>query len=131
MGVGPRARIRHLFDGRDMTPESCRIRPPGGRCRGRFHAVRGFLDDCLPTACGSASQLHHSHGTRTGPVLSRFWSIAFVVAVLGWAGYVEWRYHRNLNQVFPAEALHIGLDRDGVLPDLARGLTSGVRPSIR
>jgi hypothetical protein len=47
---------------------------------------------------------------------------AFALAVLGWAGYVEWRHHRALSQVFQAEALSAGLDREGDFPDLAERL---------
>ena len=122
MRVWSAGALRHLFDGRDMTPDTLSefIRRAEG-AGGDFDAVRWFLIDCAERLAGQRQRFDRSTGQNWTGIVAVL-VLAFVGAVLGWAGYVEWRYHRNLLQVFAAEALGIGLERDVALPDLAQRL---------
>ena len=122
MRVWAAGALRHLFDGRDMTPDALnefirRAEDAGAD----FEAVRWFLVDCAARLAGQRQRFDRSTGPNWTGIVAVL-ATAFVGAVLGWAGFVEWRYHRDLNRVFAAEALAIGLDREGALPDLAQRL---------
>lgn len=110
---------RHLFDGRNMTPDLLAdfIRR-AAQAGTDFRAVHVFLEDCAARLAGERQQFDRSTGPNWTGIVAVL-VVAFVCAVLSWAGYVEWRFHRDLNRVFAAEALEIGLDRDGPFPDLA------------
>jgi type VI protein secretion system component VasK len=111
--------LRILFDGREMNADLLadfirRARGAGAE----FDDVRLFLEDCAQRLSGERRHFDRSTGSNwTGIVFVLI--AAFVLAVAGWAGYVEWRFHRALTRVFEAEALAVGLDRDGSFPDLA------------
>lgn len=81
--------------------------------------VARFVADCLNRLEQGRTQSSATPRTTgwTGIVLVLV--LAYIGAVLGWIGLSEWRFHRDLTQVFQAEALQIGLDRDGAIPDLA------------
>jgi type VI protein secretion system component VasK len=46
-------------------------------------------------------------------------ALAFALAVVAWAAWIEWRFHRDLSAAFATRAISLGLDREGPFPDLA------------
>lgn len=114
---------RLIFDGRDISAASLRdfIRK-AGEAGPEFAGVQAFMERRLAVLEGSRTSFDRNLGAGwTGITLVLI--LAFVLLVAGWAGFVEWRFHRDLTRLFDAEALDIGLDRDGVLPDLPQRLT--------
>lgn len=113
---------RYLFDGRDISAGSLHdFIGKAAEAGPDFDGLRGFLQTSLARIEGQRRSFDTSQGTNwTGIVTVLI--MAFVLAALGRAGFVEWRYHRALTEVFQAEALQIGLDRRGKMPDLAQRL---------
>ncbi len=113
---------RLLFDGRDISPATIREFVAKARAAGReFDPVRLFLERCIERLDGGRRRFDRSTGSNwTGIVVVLI--AGFCLAVLGWVGWVEWRFHRDLSRVFAAESLAIGLDRTGEIPDLAARL---------
>jgi type VI protein secretion system component VasK len=114
---------RLIFDGRDMAPATLRdfIRKASD-AGADFDGVRVFMVRRLAELEGSRTRFQRNLGAGwTGITLVLI--TAFVLLVAGWAGFVEWRFHRDLTRLFDAEALSIGLDRDAVMPDLPQRLT--------
>ncbi|WP_374644596.1 ImcF-related family protein [Tabrizicola sp.] len=114
---------RLIFDGRDLSAASLRdfIRK-AAEAGPEFAGIRIFLERRLATLDGSRTRLDRDMGAGwTGITLVLI--LAFALLVAGWAGFVEWRFHRDLTRLFDAEALAIGLDREGVIPDLPQRLT--------
>lgn len=114
---------RLIFDGRDISSATLRdfVRK-AGEAGPDFAGVRTFMERRLSVLEGSRTAFDRNIGTGwTGITLVLV--MAFVLLVAGWAGFVEWRFHRDLTRLFDAEALEIGLDRDGALPDLPQRLT--------
>jgi type VI protein secretion system component VasK len=114
---------RLIFDGRDMALSTLRdfIRKAGD-AGPDFDGVRLFMEARLAEMEGSRRAFDRNLGAGwTGITLVLI--LAFGLLVAGWAGFVEWRFHRDLTRLFDAEALDIGLDRDGELPDLPQRLT--------
>ena len=114
---------RLIFDGRDISAATLRdfIRK-AAEAGPPFQPVRDFMERRLAVLEGSRTRFDRNAGAGwTGITLVLI--LAFVLLVAGWAGFVEWRFHRDLTRLFDAEARDIGLDRDGVLPDLPQRLT--------
>jgi type VI protein secretion system component VasK len=114
---------RLIFDGRDISAATLRdfIRK-AGEAGPEFAGVRDFMERRLAVLEGSRTKFDRNLGAGwTGITLVLI--LAFVLMVAGWAGFVEWRFHRDLTRLFDAEALDIGLDRDAVMPDLPQRLT--------
>ena len=114
---------RLIFDGRELSAASLRdfIRKAAD-AGPEFDGVRIFLERRLATLEGSRTRFDRGMGAGwTGITLVLI--LAFVLLVAGWAGFVEWRFHRDLTRLFDAEALSIGLDREAVIPDLPQRLT--------
>lgn len=114
---------RLIFDGRDISTATLRdfVRK-AAEAGPEFEGVRAFMERRLAVLEGSRTHFDRSLGSGwTGITVVLI--LAFVLMVAGWAGFVEWRFHRDLTRLFDAEALDIGLDRDGVLPDLPQRLT--------
>lgn len=114
---------RLIFDGRDISTATLRdfVRK-AAEAGPEFAGVRAFMERRLAVLEGSRTRLDRNLSAGwTGITLVLI--LAFVLMVAGWAGFVEWRFHRDLTELFDAEALDIGLDRDGVLPDLPQRLT--------
>lgn len=111
-----------LFDGRDMS--LAMLRDFIARAEGAgpdFAAVAAFLTRCLGLALGQRTRFQGRQSSGwAGMVIVLV--LAFVLAVAGWAGFVEWRFHRDLNELFAGLALETGLDRAGPFPDLAQRL---------
>jgi type VI protein secretion system component VasK len=114
---------RLIFDGRDISAATVRdfIRK-ADEAGPDFAGVRQFMERRLSVVVGSRTAFDRNLGAGwTG--ITRCLILAFVLLVAGWAGFVEWRFQRDLTRLFDAEALSIGLDRDAVLPDLPQRLT--------
>ncbi len=114
---------RMLFDGRDMAPSTLRdfIRK-AAEAGHDFDGVRLFLERRLADLDGKRTEFQRGGGSNwTGMTLVLV--VGFVLLVAGWAGFVEWRFHRDLTSIFQGEALDSGLDRSGILPDLPQRLT--------
>lgn len=114
---------RLIFDGRDISSATLRDLIRRAEEAGPdFAGVRTFMERRLSVLEESRTAFDRNIGTGwTGITLVLV--MAFVLLVAGWAGFVEWRFHRDLTRLFDAEALDIGLDRDGALPDLPQRLT--------
>jgi type VI protein secretion system component VasK len=114
---------RLIFDGRDMAPANLRdfIRK-AAEAGPDFDGVRQFMEQRLATLEGSRTRFDRNLSAGWGGI-TLVLIMAFVALVAGWAGFVEWRFHRDLTRLFDAEALSIGLDRDAVMPDLPQRLT--------
>lgn len=114
---------RLIFDGRDIAQSSLRDFIRRAADAGpAFDGVRVFMEHRLATLEGSRTKFDRNLGAGwTGITLVLI--LAFVALVAGWAGFVEWRFQRDLSRLFDAEALSIGLDRDAEIPDLAQRLT--------
>lgn len=114
---------RLIFDGRDISSATLRdfIRK-AGEAGPDFAGVQSFMQRRLAVLDGSRTAFDRNPGAGwTGITLVLV--LAFVLMVAGWAGFVEWRFHRDLTRLFDAEALDIGLDRAAVIPDLPQRLT--------
>ena len=110
---------RYLFDGRDISAGTLHdFISKAAEAGHDFDGVRGFLQTSLARIEGQRRNFDTSQGTNWTGIVTVLIT-AFVLAVVGRAGFVEWRYHRALTEVFQAEALQIGLDRSGTIPDLA------------
>ena len=113
---------RMLFDGRDMSMAKLREFIHKAEAAGPdFDEVRGFLQDCLARSESGRTSLARGKSSGWGGI-TMVLIAGFALLVAGWAGYVEWRFHRDLTRLFDAQALDIGLDRTGTLPDLAKRL---------
>ncbi len=123
VGIWGAGAHRLIFDGRDISTASLRdfIRKAAD-AGPDFDGVRLFMEARLAELEGSRTKFDRNLGAGwTGITLVLI--LAFVLLVAGWAGFVEWRFHRDLTRLFDAEALSIGLDRDAVMPDLPQRLT--------
>ncbi len=111
-----------LFDGRDLSAADLRdFIAKAGAAGADYLPVKLFLEDCLAALEGDRQSFERSTGASwTGIVIVLV--VAFISAIAGWAGFTEWRYHRDLARTFEAEVLQIGLDRSGDIPDLAQRL---------
>jgi type VI protein secretion system component VasK len=123
VGVWGAGAHRLIFDGRDISTASLRDFIRKATDAGPdFDGVRLFMEARLAELEGSRTKFDRNLGAGwTGITLVLL--LAFVLLVAGWAGFVEWRFHRDLTRLFDAEALSIGLDRDAVFPDLPQRLT--------
>ena len=111
-----------LFDGRAMSLAT--LRDFIARAQGAgpdFAPVAAFLTRCLALAEGQRVRVPDRRSAGWGGMVAVL-VLAFACAVAGWTGYVEWRFHRDLNGVFAGLALETGLDRAGPFPDLASRL---------
>jgi type VI protein secretion system component VasK len=113
---------RFLFDGRDVSVGTLQDFINKARDAGHdFDGVRGFLETCLARLEGQRRSFDRSSGTNWTGIVTVLIT-AFVLAIIGKIGFAEWKYHNDLTAVFQAEALQIGLDRSGSIPDLAQRL---------
>ncbi|MFN0113217.1 MAG: ImcF-related family protein [Paracoccaceae bacterium] len=113
---------RLLFDGREVSSATLRDFIRRAADAGHdFDGVRRFLERCLDQLEGDRLRYERDVPTNwTG--ITVVLVAAFLLSVVSWAAYVEWRFHRELTRVFDAEAVQIGLDRAGDIPDLAARL---------
>lgn len=122
LGLWAAGASRHLFDGREMSPATLEDFLQRAEGAGPDYAgLAGFLRDCRARVEAGRQHIdQQAEGGWFGIVAVLV--AAFLAAVLGWAGWVEWRFHRDLAQVFAAEAQEIGLDRATPPADLAARL---------
>lgn len=122
LGLWAAGASRHLFDGREMSPATLADFRRRAETAGPDYAgLAAFLADC-DARLDSGRQRLDRQGESGWFGIVAVLVAAFLAAVLGWASWVEWRFHRDLAQVFAAEALEIGLDRPTPPPDLAARL---------
>jgi type VI protein secretion system component VasK len=115
---------RLIFHGRDISVATLRdfIRKAGD-AGPEFEGVGVFMERRLAVLEGDRTKLDRNLGPGwTG--ITMVLILGFVLLVAGWAGLVEWHFHRDLTRLFDAEALSTGLDRDAVMPDLPQRLTA-------
>ena len=118
---GPEARQR-LFEGREVSPADL----------AEYSRRAGEAPDHAPTvAFVRACLARLDQGRRSfdiSPVTADWTRImavligAYLLAVVAWAVWVEWRFHNQLASAFDARALDLGLDRAGPFSDLAQRL---------
>ncbi len=113
---------RQLFEGRDMSLSRIRdFRDTAARQGEDYGDLERFLSGLI----AQAEAGRHAHR----PVASGRWGLriaAYVVVLalvlVGYAGWLEYRFHKRLSEVFAQEALSIGLDRPqtgiGLVPRL-------------
>ena len=113
---------QYLFDWRNITigniREFARI---AGDTGPEFAGLRQFLDQSLTLLQGGRQKIDRSRSSSWSGIFAVLLA-SFALAVVGWAGYVEWRSNRDLARVFAAEVVAIGLDRVSAFPDLAARL---------
>lgn len=113
---------RQLFDGREISTATLRDFIDKAQAAGPEYApVHGFLERCLGRLEGGRTRFDRSTGPSWTGIVAVL-VVGFCFAVAGWTAWVEWRFHRDLTQVFEADALAIGLDRTGDIADLAQRL---------
>lgn len=113
---------RQLFDGRDMS--LARIREFRARAAAEGGTFAG-LDSFLAGLIARAEAGRHAHRRHSGGGWG--WKVAgfvlvLILALAGYAGFLEYRFHQRINASFDAEALTIGLDRPHKGADLTRRL---------
>ena len=122
MKIWSAASHRQLFDGREMSVATLRdFIAKAGAAGPDYAPVRGFLERCLGRLEGGRTRFDRSTGPSWAGIVAVLVT-GFCLAVAGWTAWVEWRFHRDLARVFEADALSIGLDRTGNIPDLAQRL---------
>ncbi len=109
---------RQLFEGRDIS--LARIREFRDTAA-RQGADYGDLERFLTALIERAEAGRHAHrpvaGGRWGLRIAGY-VVALALVLAGYAGWLEYRFHKRLSDVFAQEALSIGLDR----PQTATGL---------
>lgn len=119
LGIWSAGAHRLLFDGREISVATLRDFARKAEGAGpEFAAVAGFLASVVARLEGQRRQYEAQRSVRPVRIVALLVA-GFVVAVMAWAAFVEWRFHRDLSRVFAEEALQIGLERDGAFPDLA------------
>jgi hypothetical protein len=121
---------RLLFDGREVSSGDLAEYQHRAEGHPDHREAAAFVGQCLSRLDMKRREFDTSPAaTGWGGILAVL-ALAFVLVVVGWAAWVEWRFHRDLASAFSARALDLGLDRDGPFPDLATrldGLASEAR----
>lgn len=114
---------RQLFDGRDMSIP--RIRDFVSKARGAgadYGELAEFLDDVL-----ARLEVRQSHSRPQQQV--GWWGVTiaslmvFLLALAGYAAFLEYRFQAKVNAVFEQDLIRIGLDTNPTGRDLALRLT--------
>ncbi|MDQ2065702.1 ImcF-related family protein [Xinfangfangia sp. CPCC 101601] len=112
---------QQLFQGREISASDLTEYQRRAADLPAHRETIAFVSDCL-------TRLANRRTFAPAPV-SAGWTgiltvlgVAYLLAVLAWASWVEWRFHRDLLAAFQANALSLGLDREGPFPDLAQRL---------
>ncbi|MFD1343691.1 ImcF-related family protein [Litorisediminicola beolgyonensis] len=113
---------RQLFEGRDMSlPRIRDFRDTAAGQGESFADLAAFLTDLIERAEAGRHAHRRSASGGWGWKIAGFF-IALIVALAGYAGFLEYRFHQRLTATFEAEALTIGLDRPQRGADLVRRL---------
>lgn len=113
---------RQLFDGRDISLASIREFQRTAAGQGAdFADLDRFLGGLLLRAETARDAHRRHHGGAWGWRFAGF-TLALVMALAGYAGFLEYRYHQRVNAVFQTEVLALGLDRPHSGTDLVRRL---------
>lgn len=109
---------RLIFEGEAMS--EARLRELQARAAGAgpaFADLARFLEGCLGRVAGSRQRPELEEPDSWAGLL---WGAAlgFAALVLAWMVYAEWSFHRATLAAFRDEAVAIGLDRSGPIPDL-------------
>lgn len=109
---------RLLFDGESMS--AGRLRDFAARAEGAgpaYAEAAAFLRDCLARVEAGRAARSEPEADGVGGLLL-LGTLAFAALVVAWMLHAEWSFHRETSRAFVAEALALGLDRDGAIPDL-------------
>ncbi|WP_300042624.1 ImcF-related family protein [uncultured Paracoccus sp.] len=113
---------RQLFEGRDMSLARIREFQRTAAAQGDDYAdLAQFLAGLLARAQTARDAHRRRDGGGWGWKVAGF-TLALALGLVGYAGYLEYRYHQRVNASFDAEALVIGLDRPRGGADLVRRL---------
>ncbi len=113
---------RLMFEGREVSPADLAEYQRRATGQPDHAGTVAFVADCLLRLDNRRRAFDTSPATAGWTGILVVLGIGFLLAVVGWAALVEYRFHRDLGATFAARALSIGLDRDGPFPDLARRL---------
>ncbi|NJS39321.1 MAG: IcmF-related protein [Rhodobacteraceae bacterium] len=113
---------RMMFEGREVSPADLAEYQRRAAGQPDHAGTSAFVADCLLRLDNRRRAFDTSPATAGWTGILVVLGFGFVLAVVGWAALVEYRFHRDLGATFAARALSIGLDRDGPFPDLARRL---------
>ncbi|EYD77448.1 hypothetical protein Rumeso_00997 [Rubellimicrobium mesophilum DSM 19309] len=109
---------RLLYEGEDMSPG--RVRDFAARAEAAgpaFADVAIFLRACLARVEEARTHLEQAGPDGWGGLLVAA-VLGFAFLVLAWTLHAEWSFHRDTARAFAIEAVQIGLDRSGSIPDL-------------
>jgi type VI protein secretion system component VasK len=113
---------RLLFEGEDMSVARLREFARRAEVAGPdFAAVAAFLESCLVRLEDRRARSIDDEGDGWSGLLAGA-VLGFAALVIAWMVYAEWSFHRDTAEAFAAEAVAIGLDRPGAIPDLAARL---------
>ncbi len=118
---GPESR-RLLFEGREVSSGDL------AEYRRRAEGIpdqagaAAFVAGCLTRLDQKRREFDTTPAAAGWGGMTAVLATAFLLAVLGWIAWVEWRFHRDLSAAFDTRAISLGLDRDGPFPDLATRL---------
>lgn len=112
---------RLLFDGEEMSAGRLRdFAARAERAGPAFAEVAAFLAACLARLDGARAGRAEEADGWGGLLLAAV--LAYACLVLAWMLHAEWTFHQEAARAFAAEAVAIGLDRPGAMPDLAARL---------
>jgi type VI protein secretion system component VasK len=115
---------RLLFDGRDVSSGDLAEYQHRAEAHPDHREAAAFVGLCLARLDTKRREFDTSPVTAGWGGILAVLVLAFLLAVTGWATWVEWRFHRDLAGAFSVRALNLGLDREGPFPDLANRLTA-------
>ncbi|SDE47332.1 Intracellular multiplication and macrophage-killing [Paracoccus isoporae] len=113
---------RRLFDGRDMSLARIREFQKVAQSQGQDFADLAEFLAVLISRAESARDGHRRLGSGGWGWKIAGFVLALCVGLLGYAGFLELRYHQRISAGFDAEALLIGLDQPRSGRDLVRRL---------
>lgn len=113
---------RFLFDGRDVSSADLTEFLRRSADRPEYAGITPLLATCLQRMEVRRREFDTSPVAANWTGMLAVVVVAYVLAVAGWAAWVEWRFHRDLAGAFATRAIDIGLDRPGPFPDLSARL---------
>lgn len=114
---------RLLFDGEEMSPSRLRDFAERAERAGPGYAeLARFLTACLAWVEGARARREAEEVEEGWGGLLLAAVGGFLLLVAAWTVHAEWAFHRETAAAFAEEAVAIGLDRAGEVPDLAARL---------